>query len=178
MSKAIELAVRSAVESIVDEMGFELADVEYKKETRDVDGWVLTVFIYTPSGVNIENCEAVSRAIEPIIDELDLVDSEYFLSVSSLGLDRPFKSVRDYERFLEEEIEVRLYAPINKRKEFVGILKQVDAQQVSIMTVPIFVKGKLDKGGMNITFTANQIALARPYIRFDEDDKDNTILYD
>ena len=70
----------------IESMGFELCDVEYQKEYGD---WVLTFYIDKPGGVTIDECETVSRAIEPILDEKDPIESEYVLSVSSLGIDRP-----------------------------------------------------------------------------------------
>ena len=74
--------------ALVESMGFELCDVEFVKEYGD---WVLTYYIDKEGGVTIDDCEAVSRAIEPILDENDPIEQEYTLSVSSLGIDRPLK---------------------------------------------------------------------------------------
>lgn len=152
MSKRIEELVEKASQGLVEELGYELADVEYKKEA---DGWVLTLYIYRPEGVNIDDCEKVSRAVDPLIDELDPVEEAYILSVSSLGIDRPFKKLRDYERAMGSEIEIHLYAPIDKKKQYVGILKSADKEEV-----------KIDCDGQERVFTQKQIALARPMLRF------------
>lgn len=107
----------------VENMGFELYDVEYQKEQSI---WVLTLYIDKEGGVSINDCESVSRAVEPVLDEKDPIADSYYLSVSSVGLDRPLKLDKDFERNMNKEITVRLYAPVEKKKEFQGILTAYD----------------------------------------------------
>lgn len=107
----------------VESMGFDLYDVEYQKEQGI---WVLTLYIDKDGGVSIDDCESVSRAVEPILDEKDPIADSYYLSVSSVGLDRPLKLDKDFARNMNKEIIVRLYAPVEKKKEFTGILKAFD----------------------------------------------------
>lgn len=137
----------------IESLGFELCDVEYQKEYGD---WVLTFYIDKPSGVTIDECEAVSRAIEPILDEKDPIDSEYVLSVSSLGIDRPLKKDRDFERAMDTELEIKLYAPQNGKKLWIGTLSAFDADSFTVET---------EQGGQ-MTFLKKDCALVRPNIRF------------
>ena len=114
MAKKLERKIEELLQPTVEQLGYELADVEYGVE----DGLnVLTLFIYRPEGISLDDCETVSRAVDPILDEADPIEEAYYLSVSSLGLDRPLKKPRDFERKLGTEITVGLYAPINKKSQ-------------------------------------------------------------
>ena len=137
----------------IESMGFELCDVEYQKEYGD---WVLTFYIDKPGGVTIDECEAVSRAIEPILDEADPIESEYVLSVSSLGIDRPLKKDRDFERALGTELEIKLYAPQDGKKQWIGTLAAFDTDSFTVET----------EQGKSMTFLKKDCALVRPNIRF------------
>ena len=137
----------------IESLGFELCDVEYQKEYGD---WVLTFYIDKPGGVTIDECEAVSRAIEPILDEKDPIESEYVLSVSSLGIDRPLKKDRDFERALGTELEIKLYAPQDGKKQWIGTLTAFDADSFTVET----------EQGKPLTFQKKDCALVRPNIRF------------
>ena len=138
---------------IVESMGFELCDVEFLKEYGD---WVLTYYIDKEGGVTIDDCEAVSRALDPVLDEADPIEQEYVLSVSSLGIDRPLKKDRDFERAMGKEMKVKLYAPFEKKKEWIGNLIAFDADGFTIRT----------EKGRELTFFRKDCALIRPYIRF------------
>ena len=137
----------------IESMGFELCDVEYQKEYGD---WVLTFYIDKPGGVTIDECETVSRAIEPILDEKDPIESEYVLSVSSLGIDQPLKKDRDFERAMGTELEIKLYAPQNGRKQWIGTLTAFDAESFTVET----------ESGEALTVKKKDCALVRPNIRF------------
>ncbi len=137
----------------IESLGFELCDVEYQKEYGD---WVLTFYIDKPGGVTIDECETVSRAIEPILDEKDPIESEYVLSVSSLGIDRPLKKDRDFERALGTELEIKLYAPQDGKKQWIGTLSSFDAESFTVET----------EQGKPLTFQKKDCALVRPNIRF------------
>lgn len=150
--KTTELCEQLAA-PLVTSMGFELCDVEFQKEYGD---WVLTFYIDKEGGVTIDDCEAVSRALEPILDENDPIEQEYVLSVSSLGIDRPLKKDRDYERALGKEMQVKLYAPIDKKKEWIGNLVSFDAERFTIRT----------EKGKELTIARKDCALIRPNIRF------------
>ena len=133
----------------IESLGFELCDVDYQREYGD---WVLTFYIDRPEGVTIDDCEAVSRAIEPILDEADPIDQEYVLSVSSLGIDRPLKKPRDFERAMGQELEIKLYAPQNGKKQWIGTLTAFDADGFTVET----------ESGIALTVKKKDCALVRP----------------
>ena len=126
--KTVEV-VHALVLNTVTELGYELVDVEFQKEQTD---WVLTLYIDSSNGISLDDCERVSRAVEPVLDEADPIVQSYFLSVSSPGLDRPIKKDRDFERNIGKDIIVKLYAAVDKKKEFIGTLKEFDAQSFTI----------------------------------------------
>lgn len=136
----------------VQQLGFELCDVEYQKEYGD---WVLTLFIDKPDGVTIDDCELVSRAVEPILDEHDPIDGQYYLSVSSLGLDRPLKKDADFDRNIGKELFVKLYAPKDGKKELVGRL--IEHSENSFV---------LEVLGKQVTVLKKDAALVRPHLVF------------
>ena len=123
--------VESLVLDTVQSLGFELCDVEFQKEYGN---WVLTLYIDKPGGVTIDDCELVSKAVDPILDEKDPIEQQYYLSVSSLGLDRPLKKDGDYRRNMGNDISVKLYAPFNGKKEYTGRLSAFDDTSLTIET--------------------------------------------
>lgn len=114
---------------IVEEHGFELVDVEYVKEGGT---WYLRAYIDKPGGINVDDCEVVSRRLSDILDEKDYIEEAYILEVSSPGLGRPLKKEKDFKRSLGEEVDVRTYRMIEKQKEFTGLLKDYDDATVTI----------------------------------------------
>lgn len=114
---------------IVEANGCEIYDVEYVKEGSD---WYLRAYIDKPDGVNIVDCENVSRAFSEKLDEEDFIPDAYILEVSSPGLGRALKKDRHLEKSLGQEVEVRTYKPIDRQKEFVGILKSYDKDTITI----------------------------------------------
>ena len=133
---------------IVEEQGFELVDVEYVKEGST---WYLRAYIDKPGGINIDDCETVSRRLSDILDEKDYIDEAYILEVSSPGLGRPLKKEKDYKRSLGEEVEIRTSRMIEKQKEFTGVLKDYDEKTVTIEL----------EGGTARTFEKSDIARIR-----------------
>ena len=132
---------------ILDAKGFELVDVEYVKEGQD---YFLRAYIDKPGGITIDDCVAVSREMNVLLDELDYVDGAYTFEVSSPGLGRPLKKPRDYERSMGEEVAIRTYKAMNGSKEFYGILKAYDDATVTIQSEE-----------EEITFNKSDIALIR-----------------
>ena len=151
--KTIEICENLCKEKIAS-LGFELCDVEYQKEYGD---WVLTFYIDKPGGVTIDECETVSRAIEPILDEADPIEQEYVLSVSSLGIDRPLKKTRDFERAMGTELEIKLYAPQDGKKQWIGTLIAFDEDSFTVET----------ESKDTLTVKKKDCALVRPNIRFE-----------
>lgn len=115
---------------IADTMGIEIVDVEF-----DAKATALTIFIETESGVDLDTCEKFHNAINEPIDELNpTFDAPYTLNVSSPGLDRPFKTERDFERNVGKEVELKLYAPLKGKKFLEGFLVAYDENSVTIKT--------------------------------------------
>lgn len=114
---------------IMESMNFELVDVEYVKEGGT---WYLRSYIDKTGGITVDDCEAVSRQFSDLLDQEDFIEESYIMEVSSPGLDRPLKKDRDFERNLGREVEIRTYRPIEKEKEFYGILRAYDDNSVTI----------------------------------------------
>lgn len=146
--------VDSLVRGKIAEMGYELDEVEYVKEYGNM---VLTLYIDSENGVTIDDCEKVSRAIDPILDENDPIEEAYYLSVSSIGIDRPLKKDKDFERNMGKKLQVKLYAPINKEKELLGVLTGYDEENFTI---------NVEKMG-EVTIKRKDAALIRPWIDFE-----------
>ena len=116
MSKITDI-VRQIAESEIEKLNIELIDVEFVKEGSRK---ILRLYIDKRGGVGLDDCEQVSRLIEPLLDEKDPINEPYVFEVSSPGLDRPLKTQRDFERYAGELVEVKLYAPINNKKTYEG----------------------------------------------------------
>ena len=114
---------------VLAEHNFELWEVEYVKEAGT---WYLRAYIDREDGVNIQDCENVSRKLSDRLDEEDFIEEAYILEVSSPGLGRPLKKDRHLEKSLGKEVELRLYRPQEKQKEFEGILKAYDKDSVTL----------------------------------------------
>ena len=129
--RTIETRTEEVLAPIAEANGVEIYDVEYVKEGSD---WYLRAYIDKPEGVNILDCENVSRALSDKLDEEDFIDDAHILEVSSPGLGRTLKKDKHLEKSLGEEVELRLYKPKDKQKEFAGILKAFDENSVTIET--------------------------------------------
>ena len=114
---------------IVERFGVEIYDIEYVKEGSD---WYLRAYIDKPDGVNINDCENVSRALSDELDKEDFIQDAYILEVSSPGLGRALKKDKHLQKSLGEEVEIKTYKPIDKQKEFHGILKSFDSDSITI----------------------------------------------
>lgn len=142
--------IKAFLENIAAPMGIEIVDVEVKGDN-------LTVFIETESGVDLDTCEKFHNAIMEPIDELDpSYGAAYTLNVSSPGLDRPFKTARDFERNLGKEVEVKLFAPLKGKKFLEGVLSAFDNNSVTITI-----------GGAEEKIAKNKIAKINKAIKFD-----------
>ena len=138
---------------LMEENGFELVDVEYVKEGSN---YYLRAYIDKPEGINIDDCEKISRALNEQLDKEDFIEDSYILEVSSPGLLRPIKKPKDFERNMGKPIEVHLFKSFNGNKDYVGVLSQYDDEQVTIQT-----------GEESLSFQRKTIASLRPYVEFD-----------
>lgn len=151
MPKVTEIAAGLAA-PIVEACGCTLWDVEYVKEAGE---WYLRVYIDREGGVSINDCEAVSRPLSDALDEADPIEGSYVLEVSSAGADRPLKKPAHFQQFLGAEVDVRLYRPLDGRKEYTGVLKGYDGGDVTIETA-----------GEARTFVKKDVAQVRLTVHF------------
>ncbi len=144
--------VAAFAKPVVEENGCSLWDVEYVREGAD---WYLRVYIDKAGGVDISDCEAISRALDPILDEKDPIAESYHFEVCSAGLERALKRPQDFQRFLGSPVLVKLFRPKNGGKEFAGILRGYQDGDVTV-----------EVGGSPITFEKSEIALVRLRVEF------------
>lgn len=149
--KVTEL-VASFAEPIVREHGCELWDVEYVREGSE---YFLRLYLDKEGGVDINDCEAISRAVDPILDEKDPIQGSYHFEVCSAGLERPLKRPSDFARFMGSNITVKLYRPRNGLKEIPCVLRGYDNGKVTV-----------EAGKETITFEKSEVALVRLRVEF------------
>lgn len=127
--KTVESRTEEILAPIVKGFGVEIYDVEYVKEGSDM---YLRAYIDKEGGVNINDCENVSRALSDELDKEDFIEDAYILEVSSPGLGRTLKKDKHLEKSLGEKVEIKTYKPIDGQKEFCGILKAYDADGITV----------------------------------------------
>ena len=135
---------------VVEEEGCSLWDVEY---VREAGTWYLRVFIDRDGGVSIDDCERVSRRLDPILDEEDPIPDSYVFEVGSAGADRELKRPGDFEQFMGSEVEVKLYRPVDGSKNYTGTLTGYEDGAVS-----------LSVGEKTLRFPKEQVAQVRLYV--------------
>ena len=124
-----EARTESLLAPIAEANGVEIYDVEYVKEGSD---YYLRAYIDKPDGVNILDCENVSRALSDVLDREDFIPDAYILEVSSPGLGRTLKKANHLAKSIGQDVEIRLFKPVEKRKEFAGRLERFDESTVTI----------------------------------------------
>ena len=117
------------IQPLIDANNFEPVDVEFVKEGSD---WYLRVYIDKDGGITVDDCELISRAFNEILDREDYISEQYIFEVSSPGLMRPLKKEKDYKRSVGKLIDIKLYKPVDKCKEFTGVLDSYDKDTVTI----------------------------------------------
>ncbi len=126
----VKLICEEKLAPVIAQLGYELVDVEYVKENG---GMSLIFTIDKDGGVTIDDCEVVNRAIDPLLDEINPTDDKpYTLVVSSPGLDRPLKTDRDLNRNLGNEVDVTLFAKLDGKKTFTGVLSSFDEKTITL----------------------------------------------
>lgn len=127
MAKANVVQLTKAVcEPHVEELGYDLVDVEFVREGSD---WFLRLYIDRRGGIGLDDCAKVSETVDPLIEEQVPIQHAYYFEVSSPGLDRPLKTVKDFKRYADEEVEVKLYKARDGVKKFTGKLLGFDEEQ-------------------------------------------------
>ena len=147
-----EAKTEALLTPIAQANGVEIYVVEFDKERAD---WYLRAYIDKPEGVNIIDCENVSRALSDALDKADFIPDAYILEVSSPGLGRTLKKDKHLQKSIGEEVEIKLFKPIDKCKEFAGVLAGFDEKQITIL-----------EGEISRTFERSEIALIRLALDF------------
>lgn len=153
MKKNIATEIEQMVLPITDAHNLELVDVEYVKEGGE---FFLRIYIDKEGGVSLNECEVVTRTLNPILDEKDPIKDNYFLEVSSPGLDRPLKKDKDFERYKGRDVEIKLYKPMNGSKQFEGELVGLTEDN----NIKVIIDGE------EVDFTRKEVALIRLAIKF------------
>ena len=128
-SESYEAKTEQLIQPLIDANNFELVDVEFVKEGSD---WYLRVYIDKDGGITVDDCELISRAFNEILDREDYISEQYIFEVSSPGIMRPLKKEKDYKRSVGKLIDIKLYKPVDKCKEFTGVLDSYDKDTVTI----------------------------------------------
>ena len=149
--KVTEL-VEKLAKPVVEENGCQLWDVEYVREGSE---YFLRLYLDKETGVDINDCERISRAMDPILDEKDPIPTSYHFEVCSAGLERALKRPGDFARFMGSPILVKLYRPRNGLKEIPGILRGYEDGRVTV-----------EAGKETLTFEKSQVALVRLRVEF------------
>ena len=148
-----EKKVEAILMPIIEEKNFELVDVEFVKEGPN---WYLRIYIDKEGGITIDDCEAVSRALEVELDKNDPIEQAYILEVSSPGIDRPLKKESDFAKYAGEIVDIKLYKAFEGSKEYQGALEGLENNIVTIT----------DDNGKEISFDRKDIAGVRLAVIF------------
>lgn len=150
--------VSDMIQPLVEDLSYELVDVEYVKEGKN---WFLRVYIDQPQGVTLEDCALVSEKVSERLDKItpDPFPHAYFLEVSSPGAERPIKTESDFQNAVEKYVHISLYEPTDGEKVYEGILKELTEETLTL-TVKIKTRTK------DIEFDRSKIAKARLAIQF------------
>ena len=144
--------VRQVVEPILQSQGFELVDVEYRREPP---GWVLRIYLDREGGVTLDDCAEVSGEIGAVLEVKDLLSNRYVLEVSSPGLTRPLKKREDFNKFSNRLVKIKLFEPLEGQKNFKGTLLGLEGEKV-----------RLENGGRIYELPLQRIAKANLEIEF------------
>lgn len=145
--------VEERARAVAEEMALEFVEVTLQKESR---GKCLCVYVDKDGGLSLDDCERYHKRLQPMLEDIDYD----IMEVSSPGVDRPIKTMRDFEKNRGALVEVKLFAPLNGSKLFQGTLESMDETSVSIV----------DAKEERLTFERRGVAIIRPVIEVDEDD--------
>lgn len=143
----IESKVTKLLEETINNLGYELYDVKYEKEGKN---YYLRVIIDKPDGIDLNDCEKVNNEINDKLDDADYIKEQYFLEVSSPGIERVLRKEKHFLKQIGNEISVKLYKPLDKQKEICGILEEYNKDEIIIK-----------QNNENIKIDLNNIALAK-----------------
>jgi len=152
MADVINKRVEEVVLPVLEELGLELVEVQFRREQS---GWVLRLIIDKPDGINLDDCAVASRELSQLLDIEDFIDRAYNLEVSSPGLDRPLKSMVDFHRFIGRKAKIKTIEPIAGEHVFIGKIQQTEGESIV-----------LEIGGREVVIPFLQVAKARLELEF------------
>ena len=152
MTETVVKQVEAVARPVLEELGLELVEVQYRREQS---GWVLRLVIDRENGVSLDDCTVASREIGQILDIEDFIDQAYNLEVSSPGLDRPLKSMADFQRFTGRKAKIKTTAPVAGEHVFTGRILQAEEETII-----------LDVGTRKVSIPFSEVAKARLEIEF------------
>ena len=153
---SIEERVEALVVKPIENLGYQLYDVQYAKEGKD---YFLRIFIENPNGqISLEDCEKVNNEIEELLDTADYIKEQYFLEVSSTGVEKIIRKEKHLKENVGEYVTVNLFKPVNGSKEFIGMLKKFDDETIYI-----------DINGEIVELERKNIALIKKYYDWDNE---------
>ncbi|MCP3889640.1 MAG: ribosome maturation factor RimP [Desulfobulbaceae bacterium] len=148
MSELIVDKIQAYLQELLPTIGLSLFDVQFRREGH---GWVLRVFVDAEAGVTLDHCSEVSRELGQYLDIEDIIDHAYNLEVSSPGLERPLRSVEEFERFCGKKAKIRFHEAIDGGKVFEGDIERVDGEKVFLKLID----------GSSVQFTYEMLNKAR-----------------
>lgn len=148
MSSPVEEKVQAFAESVLPSLGLELVEVQFRPEGH---GWVLRLYIDGPDGITVDHCSRVSREVGDFLDVEDLIAHAYHLEVSSPGLERPLRSMKDFQRYQGKKAKIKLREDVEGQKVLIGDIARVEGDLIEVV---------LDEGG-RCTVSFDQIRKAR-----------------
>ncbi len=151
MKRNIAQEITALAAPIAEELNYELVEVEFVKEGAN---WYLRIYIDKPGGISIDDCQAVSERMSDILDKKDPIEQSYYLEVSSPGLERPLKTERDFIKYKDELVEVKVFQPIDGKKVFEGQLVGLIDNKIVIV-----------ENGKNIEFDKEKVAIVKRAIK-------------
>ena len=152
MADVINKRVEEVVLPVLEELGLELVELQFRREQS---GWVLRLIIDKPDGINLDDCAVASRELSQLLDIEDFIDRAYNLEVSSPGLDRPLKSMTDFQRFIGRKAKIKTIEPIAGEHVFIGNIQQTEGESIV-----------LEVGRREVVIPFSQVAKARLEVEF------------
>ncbi len=153
---SIEERVENLIQTKIEELGYILYDVQYAKEGQN---YFLRVFIEKEDGtIDLNDCEKVNDGINDLLDTADYIKEQYFLEVSSTGVEKVLRKDKHLKDNIGNEVEIKLFKPINKQKEFIGILEDFSEDEITL---------KLENDE-NINIDRKDISLIKTTFNWDE----------
>ena len=152
MAETVIKHVEAVVLPVLKELGIELVEVQYRREQT---GWILRLVVDKQDGISLGDCAAVSKEISQLLDIEDFIDQTYNLEVSSPGLNRPLKSMAEFERFVGRKAKIKTIEPIAGEHVFIGKINKTEGESIV-----------LGVGTKEMTILFSQVARARLEVEF------------